>query len=1142
MAYISPIHKPSSVRHATLCCFIDPEEEHLIVAKTNRLEVYSCDQDGLSLLHKTGVYGTISMLQRLQPPEPGPEHLFIGTDLQTYFVVSWDAQSQELKTERSYHDLADRTLRDSANPDRCLLDPGKQYLTLDLYKGIINVIPFGSGKKRKTDIEKPIMGEPIATRIPELEIRSTVFLHDKRKDARTKGSPRMAVLYEDINQQAKLVTRKLDFTPGLSGASASADLETLAWTFEELDTGSNRLIAVPGPIHGVLVLSHMSITYVNDAGEYPIRKALANPTIFRACEQVDPQRWILADDYSHLYLLMLILDDKGDLQDWKLDRLGDTSEASVLVYLGNGMVFVGSHFGPSQVIRLLDGSLEVLQTFQNIAPILDFTVMDMGSQSTQVNDYSSGKARLVSGSGGFQDGSLCSIRSGVGLEELGILGDVENITDIFSIKSPNSPSYDDTLVVSLIGETRIFQFSDDGEVEEQANFKGINMSSTTLTLRQINPEKLLQVNTTSIQIIDMADTMVLHEWSPGSKGQITAASANNSFLILAINGTEIVAFDLRTFNSLEPLTSAILPDLGQISCLHIPDTSEAQEICFVGFWQNAAVAVLEASSLNRIKSISTSDEAVSVPRSILLLQMIPAQSPTLLVAMANGEVVTFDYNLTNNKVTSRSSTVLGTEQATLRPLPKENGLYSCFATCEHPSLIYGSDKRLMFSSVTADKAKCVCSFDSAQYPGAIAIATAEDLRIGVIDTERATHVKSLPVGEIVRRVAYAPKAQAFGIGTIKRIVEDNQEVNLSSFRLCDEIAFKQLDEYPLDENELVESVLFCTLRSVEGNRSEDIDCFVVGTALVATEHSDDIRGRILLFSITHERTIDLITEKPVKGACRVLAETDGFLVAGLAKTVVIYTLSASSLEKRCSYRTATAPVAMSIVPPPVDAPSNSPPTTIAVADLMKSISLLSYTPGRDGLPDTLTEIARHYSTVWSTALTHISGTDDYLLADDQSNLLVLNQNKQGATPADQRRLAITSELRLGELVNKIQPIPPGITSSSAVSPKAFLATRDGGVYLFGIINAEYRDLLMRLQSRLAERIRGVGDVGFNRWRAFRTLVREAEEPFRFVDGEFLEGFLGLEGEEREEVVKGMGVKGLGVGDVVAVVEGLRRLR
>lgn len=60
---------------------------------------------------------------------------------------------------------------------------------------------------------------------------------------------------------------------------------------------------------GLLILGETSIKYVdvdnNDFISHPLEEA----TIFVAWEQVDSQRWLLADDYGRLFLLMLILDD-----------------------------------------------------------------------------------------------------------------------------------------------------------------------------------------------------------------------------------------------------------------------------------------------------------------------------------------------------------------------------------------------------------------------------------------------------------------------------------------------------------------------------------------------------------------------------------------------------------------------------------------------------------------------------------------------------------------------------------------------------------------------------------------------------------------------------------------------------------------
>ena len=61
---------------------------------------------------------------------------------------------------------------------------------------------------------------------------------------------------------------------------------------------------------------------------------------------------------------MLLVDTDShshkSIKEMKLELLGETSIADCLVYLDNGVVFVGSRFGDSQLIRLVtepvDGS------------------------------------------------------------------------------------------------------------------------------------------------------------------------------------------------------------------------------------------------------------------------------------------------------------------------------------------------------------------------------------------------------------------------------------------------------------------------------------------------------------------------------------------------------------------------------------------------------------------------------------------------------------------------------------------------------------------------------------------------------------------------------------------------------------------
>lgn len=113
--------------------------------------------------------------------------------------------------------------------------------------------------------------------------------------------------------------------------------------------------------------------------------------------------------------------------------------------------------------------------------------------------------------------------------------------------------------------------------------------------------------------------------------------------------------------------------------------------------------------------------------------------------------------------------------------------------------------------------------------------------------------------------------------------------------------------------------------------------------------------------------------------------------------------------------------------------------TIAVADLMKSVSILDFRRGKAGAPDALVEVGRHFQTAWGTAVAEVD-VNSYLESDAEGNLMVLARDPDGVTEDDRRRLQITSEMLLGEMVNRIRRIDVATTPDAAVVPRAFLAT------------------------------------------------------------------------------------------------------
>lgn len=571
------------------------------------------------------------------------------------------------------------------------------------------------------------------------------------------------------------------------------------------------------------------------------------------------------------------MDAKG-VTGWELDLIGNTSRASVLVYLGNGYVFVGSHQGDSQFVLMKEGGVETVQTMPNIAPILDFAIMEMGNRavSEQINDYSSGQARIVTGSGAFQDGSLRSIRNGIRKQEHGLIAEMGHITHIFSLRSTVAKERVDVLVVSFVDETRVFQFGADGEVEEKAQFFYFSLSESTLLARNISDGRILQVTRTRVRVADLENGKVVAEWRSPSEEPIVAASANDQYLALSVGGLQVIILDL--LNKLRVTARKTFDEDGQVACLHIPTFSS--NICIISFWRSANVTIFKLDSLEPILRTTVSDDPVPVPRSILLTHILPAQPPTLLVSMANGEVITFSLDLNNYQLSARKTVVLGTQHASFEVLRGDDGLSKVFAICDYPSLVYASGGRIVYSAIPADEVSCVCAFDTEVYPGAVAIATAEDLRIATVDTQRTTHVQTLAVETTVRRIAYSASLGLFGLGTIQRSLRDGREVMQSHFKLADDVSFNEIDSYALEEDEIVECAIVGDLKM----SNDWVHRFVVGTATLEY-HDDRAAGRILVFTVTAEKVLQLVAKIGTNGACRALGIVCGDIVAGLIKTV-----------------------------------------------------------------------------------------------------------------------------------------------------------------------------------------------------------------------------------------------------------------
>lgn len=958
-------------------------------------------------------------------------------------------------------DDAEPYMRESQSQNRCLVDPTAKYMVMHLWEGVLSVfrLPSRRGTPEKLEAMEQI-------RLTELWMKDSTFIHSRT------GHPRIAFLYKTQLDQEEARVAVYRLTKDDKGSDVSKFDPHKDRELDQLiaDPYASMLIPVPvaeekryhvrnnegtrAHLGGLLVVGETLLTYFDSLTYSSVASRLNEPKIYVAWAMYDDTHYFLADDYGRLELLTLEI---------KLEPTGVvvtgitveplsfpdskelTSRASKLVYMDNDMLFIASHHGDSQLLRIDVGSRTMypIKLLSNNGPILDFAIMDMGNRegdNQQGNTFSSGQARIVAGCGAYRDGSLRSIRSGVGLEDHGILDEIQNTKGLFTIKSHGSDKVD-TLVASFVMETRVFRFGADGDIEEVYEFAGMNLEAETLVAANLPSGHLLQVTTRDVAILDLENSMKLSSWSSADGGEITAASSNGKWVLLCIEGTTLVSLNIE--KDLAVCTQRYQGTDGsseseQISCLHAsPDLLDCG---VVGWWDSGKITIVDLATLSAKhgETLQQTSDAASVPRDISLVQLHPRSlsGPTLLVALEDGTVINF--NVSENLILSgKKSVTLGSSPARLHILPEADGTSSIFATTEHASLIYSADGRIIYSATTADDATYVAPFDSEAFPDSILLSTDKHVRLCHVDKERLTHVKSLPIYETVRRVAYAPGVKAFALGCIKKELIHNEEVITSSVKLVDEIIFQELGA-PFQLNasstlEMVESVIRAELPDHTGAL---VERFIVGTSFVTDAEvgeAGETRGRILVLGVDEERQLYRIVSHNLKGACRCLSIMGEYIVAGLSKTVVVYsyteeTSTEGSLQKLAAYRPASFPMALDV--------SGS---IIGVSDLMQSLSLVEFTPPKDGEPAKLEEKARHFQAAWSTSVCHLD-EERWLETDAQGNIIVLARNPDAPTEQDRGRLEITSEMNIGEQINKIRKLNVAPSENAVVSPKAFLAS------------------------------------------------------------------------------------------------------
>jgi len=1033
------------------------------------------------------IYGRIATLELFRPPGESQDVLFISFERYKFCVLQWDAETSSLMT-RAMGDVSDRIGRPTDNGQIGIVDPDCRLIGLHLYDGLFKVIPIDSKGQLK---------EAFNIRLEELQVLDIKFLYGCAK-------PTIAVLYQDNKDARHVKTYEVQMK--------EKDFGEGPWLQNNLDNGAGLLIPVPLPLGGAIIIGEQTIVYYNGSvfKAIPIR-----PSITKAYGRVDNDgsRYLLSDHNGMLYLLV-ISHDKERVLALNVEPLGETSAASTLSYLDNGVVFVGSSYGDSQLIRLnhqadTKGSyVEVLESFVNLGPIVDLCVVDLERQ---------GQGQVVTCSGAFKDGSLHIVRNGIGINEQAS-AELQGIKGMWSLRASSSDSFDTFLVVSFISETRILAMNAEDELEE-TEIDGFDSEAQTLFCHNAVYDQLVQVTASSLRLVDAKTRRQLTEWKAPAPISINVATANVSQVLLATGGGNLVYIEIGE-GRLEEVKHVQLEY--EISCLDINpvgDNPERSNLVAVGMWTDISVRIFSLPALTLITKESLGGEII--PRSVLFCSFDGIAY--LLCALGDGHLFNFMLNPATGELSDRKKISLGTQPIALRTFRSKNATH-VFAASDRPTVIYSSNKKLLYSNVNLKEVNHMCPFNSASFPDSLAIGKEGELTIGTIDDIQKLHIRTVPLGEHPRRIAHQESSHTFAICSAKYSPtgSNGEDMENHFVRLIEDQTFEINSSFALDPYENGCSIITCSF-------SDDPNVYYcVGTAYALPEESEPSKGRILVFHVD-EGKLQLVAEKEAKGAVYNLNAFNGKLLAGINQKIALYKwTSRDESTRELQYESSHHGHILALY-------VQSRGDFIVVGDLMKSISLLIYKPEEGAIE----ERARDYNANWMTAI-EILDDDTYLGAENSFNLFSVRKNNDAATDEERGRLEVVGEYHLGEFVNRfrhgslVMRLPD---SEASQIPTVIFGTVNGVIGVIASLPQEQFLFLQKLQQSLVKVIKGVGGLSHEQWRSFSN-ERKTVDARNFLDGDLIESFLDLSRNRMEEIATSLDVS---VEELCKRVEELTRL-
>lgn len=284
----------------------------------------------------------------------------------------------------------------------------------------------------------------------------------------------------------------------------------------------------------------------------------------------------------------------------------------------------------------------------------------------------------------------------------------------------------------------------------------------------------------------------------------------------------------------------------------------------------------------------------------------------------------------------------------------------------------------------------------------------------------------------------------------------------------------------MDEDEKVQSI--CSMYFED----DPVEYFVVGTAIDDSSAGEECEhGRIIVLQVNEQRQIRIVTEIETNGSVFSVVPFQGMLLAGINSKVQLYRRNTAmdggfELTSVCGHHGNVLVISMV-----------TRGEFIAVADLVKSVSLLRYVPAADdkSTPSFVT-VGRDYTSRWMTSLELLE--DDVVVGTEaEGNLHVLKRNTGMMTDEERKKFEAIAEWGLGDVVNRIRKgsiVMNRDGEETIATPQMIFCTIHGAIGVIATIPSQIFGVLSKLQRNMQIALPGVGNLKHEEYVFFAYLL------------------------------------------------------